>query len=169
MPLNLIKTYNNLLELQSLPERTRKTSLLAVFNQDIATNSNFRFRHKQVTPTPKDGEISMDTLFTHLTTVMVCKVSRAREYDPARSSRLHWIKFHLEERKQDNMLIFSVDEPEGVRTYIYDIDEKYVVVLEPLRQMDAYFLLTAYYVSGKDAKRDKFGSKYKKRRLDKIH
>lgn len=61
------------------------------------------------------------------------------------------------------MLSFSVQEPEGIRTYIYDVDENYVIVLEPLRNRDEYYLLTAYYISGKDAKRDKMLKKYKRR------
>lgn len=65
------------------------------------------------------------------------------------------------------MLIFSVKEPEGFRTYIYDKDEKYVIILEPLRNKNEYYLLTAYYLSGKDSKRDKIVKKYN-RRLDEI-
>lgn len=66
------------------------------------------------------------------------------------------------------MLLFSVKEPEGYRTYFYDKDEKYVVVLEPLRTKDEYYLLTAYYLTGSDAKRDKIMAKYKKRRLNEV-
>lgn len=61
-------------------------------------------------------------------------------------------EFHLDEKKQDSILHFSVKEPSGLRTYIYDMDEKYVIVLEPLRKISAYYLLTAYYLIGKDAK-----------------
>lgn len=45
--------------------------------------------------------------------------------------------------KADDVLHFSVQEPEGVRTYIYDKTERYVIVLEPLRKVNAYYLLTA--------------------------
>lgn len=168
MPLNLIKIYNALLDIHALNAYQRSASLMGIFNRDIANHPNFCFRNRPITPTPKDGVIEMQTLFTHLTTVMVCKTTRAREYDPDRSCRLHWLKYHIEERKPDNMLIFSVEEPDGFRTYIYDVEEKYVVVLEPLREIDAYYLLSAYHVTGKDAKRDKFGSKYRKRRLPDI-
>jgi len=65
------------------------------------------------------------------------------------------------------MLFFSVKEPEGVRTYIYDTDEKYVIILEPLRNINQYYLLTAYHLMGKDAKRDKILNKYK-RKLDEV-
>jgi hypothetical protein len=80
-----------------------------------------------------------------------------------RSVRLHWIRFHIEERKKDDMLHFSVQEPEGVRTYIYDIIEKYVIVLEPLRNNGEYYLLSAYYLTGKDAQRDKILRKYRRK------
>lgn len=61
------------------------------------------------------------------------------------------------------MLLFSVKEPEGIRTYYYDVDEKYVIVLEPLRSGDAYYLLSAYYIRGKDAQRNNIENKYKRR------
>lgn len=52
------------------------------------------------------------------------------------------------------MLVFSVKEPEGIRTYIYDKDEKYVIILEPLRNGTQYYLLTTYYLTGKDAHKE---------------
>ena len=64
------------------------------------------------------------------------------------------------------MLVFSVKEPEGVRTYIYDKDEKYAIVLEPLHHKNEYFLLTAYHLQGKDAARDKMVKKYKRKLND---
>ena len=51
------------------------------------------------------------------------------------------------------MLCFSVKEPEGIRTYIYDKNEKYVIVLEPKHKNTIYYLLTAYHLRGKDAKK----------------
>ena len=163
MPLNLLKKYNELLDIISLPEEKKKASLYAVFIRDISFNSNFKYKNKQITPTPADGEIKMETLFTHLTTQVVDKTTRKREFDYHRSIRLHWVKFHIEEKKLDNILCFSVKEPEGNRTYIYDKDEKYVIVLEPLRNGNSYYLLTAYHVMGKDAERDKMIKKYKRR------
>ncbi len=53
------------------------------------------------------------------------------------------------------MICFSVKEPDGVRTYIYDKDEKYVIVLEPKHNNTIYYLLTAYHLRGKDAQRNK--------------
>lgn len=163
MPFNQLKKYNALLDIAGMSPHNRNVSLRGVFNRDITNNANFKFRTKQITPTPKDGQITMDTLFTHLTKVMVDKKTRAREYDVHRSQRLHWVKYHVEERKKVNMLVYSTKEPEGYRTYIYDRDEMYVIVLEPLRNKDEYYLLSAYYVRGKDAKRNKFISKYKRR------
>jgi len=77
------------------------------------------------------------------------------------------VKFHLDQKCET--LIFSVEEPEGVRTYIYNDQEKYVVVLEPLRDQSAYYSLTAYNLIGRDAARNKMLKKYKKRRLEKVY
>jgi hypothetical protein len=168
MPFNLLKTYNQLLELAGFNEHQRRQSLMGIFDRDFTNNPNLRFRNIQITPTPQDGAIEMATLFTHLTTVIVDKATRAREFDIHRSLRLHWVRFHIDCRKQEGMLHFSVKEPEGIRTYIYDISEKYVVVLEPKPAQNVYFLLTAYHLQGKDSQRDKILRKYK-RRLNEIH
>ncbi|MBI9035911.1 MAG: hypothetical protein JEZ03_15725 [Bacteroidales bacterium] len=167
MPLNQLKVYNQLLELFALNPQQRNQFLYGIFDRDITNNPGFTFLNKQITPTPKDGEIKMSTLFTHLTTVITEKATRKREFEMDRSVRLHWVKYHIEQKKQENVYVFSVKEPDGNRTYIYDKDERYVIVLEPLRTRNEYYLLTAYYVKGKDAKRDKFMKKYK-RRLDEI-
>lgn len=163
MPFNKLKIYNQLLDLLSLGERERMTSLKGVFNRDFEENTP-AFLQKEVRPTPReDGEIPMETLFRHLTTEMTDKVTRTREFEMDRSVRLHWVRYHLEQKKRSNMLLFSVREPEGIRTYYYDSDEKYVIILEPLRNENAYYLITAYYVKGKDAKRNKIEKKYKRR------
>jgi hypothetical protein len=163
MPFNLLKKYNSYLELGALNPKDREKSLMGIFNRDIVNNQSFAFRGIQLNPTQKDGENPMETLFSHLTTQIIDIKTRKREFEIQRSIRLHWIKHHLEERKKDNMLVFSVAEPDGKRTYIYDKDEKYVIVLEPLRIKHEYYLLSAYYVEGKDAKRDKFIKKYDRR------
>jgi hypothetical protein len=64
------------------------------------------------------------------------------------------------------MFVFSVAEPDGNRTYIYDKDEFYVIVLEPMRKKNEYYLLTAYYLDGKDKVRDKMLKKYRRRLPD---
>lgn len=66
------------------------------------------------------------------------------------------------------MYFFSVQEPEGIRTYYYDKDEKYVLVLEPLKKVDGYYLLSAHLIRGKDALRDKIMKKYQ-RKLDVVY
>lgn len=151
------------MELAALNPAQRTKSLQGVFDRDITNNPSFKFKCKQISPTPKDGEIKMSTLFTHLTTVITNKTTRKREFDNDRAIRLHWVKYHIDENKKTNMLVFSVKEPDGNRTYIYDKDENYVIVLEPLRKKNEYYLLTAYYVKGKDAKRNKFDKKYIRR------
>lgn len=166
MPTNLLKVYNQLLELNSLSEPQRILSLKRVFNRDIVENRSFSFKNKKLNPTPAEGEDTMERLFRHLTTVVVDKDTRRREYDSARSCRLHWIKYHLEESKKNNVYIFSVDEPEGKRTYIWNKDEDYVIILEPLRHKDEYYLLTAYHIEGKDKARNKMGKKWKRRLQD---
>jgi len=167
MPLNLLKYYNQLLDIGGLSSFQRRLSLKGIFDRDITTNPSFKFRAKQITPTPKDGVITMETLYSHLTTVIVDKKTRQRSFDIHRSQRLHWLKYHIGKSKEDNILCFSVKEPEGFRTYIYDRDEKYVIVLEPKHKNTLYYLLTAYHLRGKDALRDKILSKYK-RRLDEV-
>ena len=166
MPFVLLKTYNQHLDIVAMNEHNRKISLMKIFDRDFTNNANIKFRGKKITPTPKDGVIEMATLYTHLTTEMIDKVTRERRFELERSKRLHWVKFHIDESKKNNMLYFSIKEKEGLRTYIYDIDEKYVVVLEP-KSAEHYYLITAFYVQGKDAQRDKFMKKYE-RKLDEL-
>ena len=68
-----------------------------------------------------------------------------------RPQRLHWVKFHIEEQKKDNLEVFSykdrVDGRSVIRTYIYDVDRDYVIILEPQKSGLDYFLLTAYYLN----------------------
>ncbi|GJM64992.1 hypothetical protein [Persicobacter diffluens] len=166
MPLNLLKTYNDLLDLDAFSAGERVRSLRGVFDRDFA-NVQLLFNSKVIEPTPKDGEDTMDTLFAHLTTVME-KGSRHRRYDPDRSKRLHWVKHHIELTIPAKIDSFSVKEPEGIRTYLYDHDERYVIILEPKRNGSAYYLLTAYHLKGKDAQRDKIRKKMK-RKLNQLH
>lgn len=164
MPLNLLKKYNDLLEIMAMNESQQKKSLNGIFLRDIEDNPDFRFKTKSINPTTADGEDAMKRLFSHLTTVIINKTTNKREFDMARSVRLHWLKYHLDENKQDNdVLVFSVQEPQDLRTYIYDRVESYVIVLEPMRVKDEYYLLTAYYLQGKDRARDKMMKKYKRR------
>lgn len=161
MATNLLRKYPELLQVSHLSPAARTVSLKGVFDRDIRNNSFFKFRTKQINPTSKDGEIPMDTLFHHLTTVVTDEKTKKREFDIDRSVRLHWIKYHIEEKKKDKMLIFSCKEPQGIRTYIYDKAEKYVVILEPYRNKDEYYLLTAYHLTGRNNK--KIENKYKRK------
>jgi hypothetical protein len=161
MPLNLLKVYNKLLEIDHLPPAERTKSLRAVFDRDIANNTSFRFRRKPIRPTTIDGQIPMDTLFAHLTTTVTDEKTKKREFERNRSIRLHWVKYHIDGLKKENMLVFSVIDPNGKRTYIYDKQEFYVIILEPMRNTDEYYLLTAYHLNGGD--KFKIEKKYKRR------
>jgi hypothetical protein len=103
----------------------------------------------------------MERLFNHLTKEVSDQVTRHREFEPKRSERLHWIRYHVEEKKAQGMLAFSVSELGQIRTYILDNDENYVIVLESFRNKTQYYLLTAYYLDGRNP--DKMKSKYKRR------
>jgi hypothetical protein len=162
MPFNLLIKYNHLLELSTLNDHVRRISLRGVFDRDISNHPHLNFRGKNIVPTKQDGQIPLDTLFTHLTCKLNNPVERKRIFDFQRSLRLHWVKEHIEETVSSNLLVFSVREQDGNRTYIYNRDEKYVVVLEP-KKNNYYFLLSAYLIEGKDEKRDKMERKYKRR------
>ncbi len=62
------------------------------------------------------------------------------------------------------MLIFSVEDPDGIRTYIFDESEKYVIILAPYRDGTSYYLLTAYFLEGRNA--EKIKKKHKRRLPD---
>lgn len=166
MPFNLLKKYNDLLDIAGMNPAQRNQSLRGVFDRDILKNTRFYFNGKPIYPTPKEnGETAMEALFTHLTCREEDKETRHREFELSRSQRLHWIRFHVDRGKKDDMYVFSVAEPKGNRTYIYDNAEHYVIVLEPLRKVNAYYLLTAYPLEGKDLAKNKIIGKYNRRRL----
>ena len=164
MPLNLTKEYNILLEIDHMVPRDRIRSLKGVFNRDFVTRQN-HFKGKLIEPTPQNGQDSMEVLFGHLTTEIVDKKSRSRDFDTHRSKRLHWVRYHLNERNPYKIEVFSCQDKHGLRTYIYDEDEQYVIILEPLKDIPAYYLLTAYHLRGKS----KYRIKNKmERKLDEI-
>mgnify|MGYP003098537289 CR=1 FL=1 len=141
MPLNLIKTYNSLLELDAFDEEERNASLMGIFKRDFVDSGNY-FRQKK-----ED------------------RLHRERIYDRNRAVRLHWIKYHLEERQPEHLQVFSVKDKVAIRTYLYDVQESYVIVLEP-RGDNRYYLLTAYYLLG----RNRYKIEHKlKRRLAKVY
>lgn len=161
MPLNLLKKYPDLLELNDLDVSSRHISLRKIFDRDIADNSNFFYNGFRIYPIKAEGILDMNREFTHLTTEEVedidenGKKNRHRVYDPHRSKRLHWIRVHIDNDVNDsNIIVFSVKERnlrkrvDIVRTYIYNKTRKYVIVLEPqTRSRQSYYLLTAYYLN----------------------
>jgi hypothetical protein len=160
MPINLLKKYNDLLELLHLSYDGKISSLKRIFSRDFENNSMLRFLDKKVNPTPGE-EPAMSILFRHLTTVVTDKETKKREFENDRSERLHWVKFHLDRRKESGIWIFSVRDAQAIRTYIYDVEERYVIILEPYRNGEEYYLLTAYLVTG--GNRKKIVNKYKRR------
>lgn len=177
MPFNAMKKYNDLLELNHLSEYKRKETLEAIFDRDITNNSNFKFNEKIIRPIKKDGKPSLDTLFAHLTNKSTEKTDQhgrryksRTEFDIRRSERLHWIWHHI--KNYNGVRVFSVnDRIKGrnkIRTYLYDIKEKYVIVLEPYRKTKDYYLLTAYYLEEGQGGSKSIENKYK-RRLDEIY
>jgi len=175
MPLNLIKTYSDLLEIMHLDINIRKQSLKRIFSRDIEENIGFSYRGKIIRPVKKDdGVSSMDTLFNHLITEDEeyidehNKKQTRRVFERDRSERLHWLKHCL---STDNMVVFSVEERDRVkrkdviRTYVLDEQQKYVIVLEPQKSGLDYYLLTGYFLN-RDYASKQMKKKYKKRLPD---
>lgn len=157
MPLNLTKVYPQLLEIGHYNEPQRNKSLLGVFKRDIEDNLQLKFKEKIIRPV-KGEEPDMVLLFRHLTTEAIevnenGNIYQKRIFEMSRSIRLHWIKYHLEERKKEQIEVFSVIERDQkkrqdvTRTYIYDVAEKYVIVLDPQRSEKDYYLVTAYHLN----------------------
>ena len=116
MPSNLLKAYNQTLELLYVQERDNITSIKAVFNRDFYQTSLI-FKDMMVVPTIADGEDTMARLFRHLTTTVVDEKTKKREFDSERAVRIHWIKHHVEEKKKNNLIYTVKDER---RIYILD-------------------------------------------------
>lgn len=172
MALNLLKRYNTYLELSHFTEVQRTTSLRGIFDRDIANNERFQFRTKIIRPLKKEGEIDMETLFSHLTKKSEeitgensTRIKTRNIFDIDRSKRLHWIWHHIQEIKE-NLLVFSCEERKGSKnviiTYIFDDEENYVIVLEPQRSKQDYYLLSAYYLNEEWARKN-IRKKWKKR------
>lgn len=155
MDFNILKVYPQLLDLAYLTVSQRNISLKTIFSRDIEDNPNFNFRTKCIRPIKKEGQVPMEVLLHHLTTREdkdeKGKKTGSRSFEMARSQRLHWVKHHLEEKKTDNMDVFSykdrVDGKNVIRTYIYDMEQEYVIILEPQRSGLDYYLLTAYHLN----------------------
>ena len=171
MPLNLTKVYPDLLEIDHLNERIRDNSLKAIFERDVTNNESFTFNGKQIRPTKIDGVLNLDRVFRHLITEQVdvqedgVLFSR-RIFERDRSVRLHWLRQHTE-INVEGLVCFSVNErdirkrKDVITTYILNPKKKYVVVLEPQKSGQDYYLLTAYHLN------KKYGLKQMKKKLKK--
>jgi hypothetical protein len=161
MPFNQAKKYPSLLELMHLSAIERIVSLKRIFKRDIEDNQNFIFRKKPIRPIKmNDGQPAMDVLFQHLTheatesTDENGRTHKSRNtFEIHRSMRLHWIKYLVDGKKTDGIEIFSVSERDTkhrkdvIKTYLYDINEKYIIVFEPHRSKLDYYLLSAYHLN----------------------
>jgi hypothetical protein len=159
MPLNQLKTYNQLLEILHLSETERTRSLKNIFKRDIQDNEKFIFNQKIIRPHKKlDGSVDFEVLFDHLTkkTVDVIdekgkEIKSRSQFDYKRSERLHWIKHHIDQKSPDKISVFSYeDKVRGrrvIRTYIFDESEQYIIILEPYRSTSDYYLISAYYLT----------------------
>lgn len=142
-----MKKYNSLLELDAFDEEKRNDSLFGIFKRDFVESGNY-FREKKVLPSLAESKEAMANLFEHLITIKN-KPFQERVYDRYRAIRIHWIKYHLEEKLPGTLHVFSVKDKAAIRTYLYNEQESYVVILEP-RGKDRYYLLTAYYLLGRN-------------------
>lgn len=173
MDFNILKKYPSLLDLAYMTVSQRNESLKNIFQRDIENNQKFTFRTKGVRPHKIDGKETMAVLLNHLTTKEdkdeKGKKLGSRCFEMARSQRLHWVKYHIDELKKDNVEVFSfVDRVKGksvIRTYIYDMDQEYVIVLEPDKTRLDYYLLTAYFLNELGGK-DQIENKWKRKLPD---
>lgn len=166
MSFNILKKYNELLDIRGLSVTDRKKSLWQIFDRDFIAGSQPIFNGKNIEPIPKVGQETMEVLFHHLTTTIVDKKIRKRDMDLLRAERLHWIVHHFKKYKNLPLDVFSTKDKDGIRTYIYDDTEKYVIVLEPFRNRNAYYLLTAYHLTGRN--KNKIKSKIR-RKLNQLY
>jgi len=171
MPLNQIKIYPQLLDLGQFNENQRKESLKRIFIRDIEDNPRFRFQSKPIRPIKKEGQAPMETLFHHLITKVdrdeKGKKTGSRSFEMARAQRLHWVKHHIDGRINRNIDIFSYEDRldgrgDVIRTYIYNMEEEYVVILEPQRSKLDYYLITAYYLNEPGGKKQIVNKQKKK-------
>lgn len=162
MAFNLIRKYPELLEINHYAsEQDRDSILRKIFDRDIQDNDKLIYNSKQIHPLKDiDGMSSMNVLFGHLTREGTKKIdsngkiiTSRNVFEPDRSMRIHWIKTHIDNDVKDNIVVFSVIERDKnkredvTKTYIYNTDKKYVVVLKCQRSNKDYYLLTAYYLN----------------------
>ena len=172
MAINYIKRYKDLLELNHFNEWARKKSLKAIFDRDIANNEYFHFKTKIIRPLKKEDEIDVESLFKHLTyRTESFKENKKEKYksrdifDFERSKRLHWILPHIKESIKDEVRVFSSNNRIGgkdvIRTYIHNVTEKYVIILEPQRSGLDYYFITAFYLEKKFGGLNMIKNKYR--------
>jgi hypothetical protein len=163
MPLNLLKEYNKVLDLYHSTERQNLSSLKGVFNREFIEKDSLKLNNIPIHPTTsEDGEDKMEVLFRHLTTVITDEATRKREFEGERSIRIHWIRFLLENNPSDNLLLFNIMSEK--RVYCLDKSERYVIILEPLRNTKGFYLLTAYRLEPSNYRN--LMNKYEKRGKD---
>jgi len=160
MPTNLLKTYPGLLELLYGSHHENVNSIKNVFYRDFNTENPIIFNAKPIQPTPSGGEDKIERLFNHLTRVIVDEKTKKREFESERAVRIHWIKNHLTKIININH-VFSFMVKDENRVYLLDKNEKYIIVLEPLRDENSYHLLSAYKLLSSNYK--KIMTKYEKR------
>lgn len=179
MPLNLLKKYPDLLDLVG-SQKDINQSLRRVYERDLENNPDFKFRGIQIHPLKAaEGQLEMDRTYSHLTTREFDQYDeegkllplKRREFDAARSKRLHWINHHVHEQTPANIEVFTIIEWDAKKhedvkhTYIYDKVGKYVIVFD--RRVDKdFYLLTAYYLDEPYA--EKMMNKKMKKKLGEV-
>lgn len=160
MPFNLLKKFPDFLELAHLNSEGAKKSLRPIFDKLFVENT-LTFRGKTIWPL-KDDKYGIEALFTHLTCEDIEEENpdgskyKKRYFEIERSIRLHWILPHINECTGSNIDVFSVIErdikkrKDVVKTYIFNKDLNYVIVLLPQRTGKDYYFLTAYYLNKKE-------------------
>lgn len=150
MPTNLLIPYNQLLEMLRPSQAQNEASIREVFNRDFVNGAQIVFRTLPILPRPAQDMAPIDQLFWHLTTVEVDPATKKRAFESDRSVRIHWIRHHLV-NNVNNTVYFTVTDEN--RVYILDKTERYVVVLDPSRVANAYYLLTAYKLGDSNYKK----------------
>lgn len=160
MAFNLLKKYPDFLELNHFTPEQRTQSLKRIFDRDIAGNDNFKFQKKVIRPLKKEDIIDVESLFKHLThsTENITdkrgvKIKSRSIFDFERSKRLHWVLPHINEKIDENIRVFSsnnrIKGKNVVRTYIHNVKQKYIIILEPQRSGKDYYFISAYYLEKK--------------------
>lgn len=174
MAINYTKKYNDLLEINHFSVTDRAISLRSIFDRDIADNLNFTFRTKIIRPLKKEDVYDVESLFKHLTHRTSEEkdhrgvvVKKRDDFDFERSKRIHWVLPHIKESLTDEIRLFSsvvrIKNKDVTRTFIHNVSENYLIILEPQRSGLDYYLITAYYLEKKYGGPNAVKSLYKRR------